>query len=63
VPTLELDEEVDVDVGPEVLAQGGAVEADPAAAVSGCEGGDEPVVQGQSSSQFHAAKMPHCIRS
>ena len=30
VPGLKLDEEVDVAVGPEVLAQGGAVEGDPA---------------------------------
>ena len=42
VPRLELDEEVDVAVGPEVLAQGGAVEADSTDAVSGCKGGDEP---------------------
>jgi hypothetical protein len=28
--------------------------------VSGCEGGDEVVVQYQPCSQFHAAMMPHC---
>ena len=60
VTGLELDEEVDVAVRSEVLAQDGAVEGDPTDAVSGCEGGDEVVVQSQPGSQFHAAMMPHC---
>jgi hypothetical protein len=55
----ELDQEVDVAAGAEVVTQGGSVEGKAADAVGAGERGEEGVVEGQARPEFHTVMMPH----
>src|SRR3954451_9319882 len=55
----ELDQEVDVASGAEVVTQGGSVEGKAADAVGAGERGEEGVVEGQARPELHTVMMPH----
>ncbi len=55
----ELDQEVDVAAGAEVVTQGGSVEGKAADAVGAGERGEEGVVEGQARPELHTVMMPH----
>lgn len=55
---VELDEDVDIAGGAEVIAQHRAVQCEPADAMAGGEVGDHGIIHGQSWPQLHVAMMP-----
>lgn len=59
VSGMELDQEVDVAVRAEVVAEGGAEQCEASDAVAAGEHGEEGLVEGQTRSQSHAVIMPH----
>ena len=56
---LELNQEVDVAVGPKVVPQRGPEQCEAAYAVGTGERGEEAVVEGKTGEQLHRFMMPH----
>jgi len=56
---LELDQEVDVAVRPEVAPQRGSEQRDPADAMGAGEHGEEAALDRQAGQQLHTVMVPH----